>query len=66
MIPLHRPWFDEQEEAAAVRVIRDGRLAGNGDEGRALEAALRARLRAPHVLAISSATHALEIAIHLA
>lgn len=66
MIPLHRPWFDDQEEHAVRDVIRRGDLAGNGPEGRALEAELAERLETPHVLAVSSATHALEIAIHLA
>ena len=66
MIPLHRPWFDDQEELAVRDVIRRGQLAGNGTEGRALETELAARLDAPNVLAVSSASHALEIAIHLA
>ena len=65
-LPLHRPFLDEREEAAVVRVMRTGQLAGNGPEGQALEQALRTLLGAEHVVAVSSATHALEIATHLA
>ena len=64
-IPLHRPWFGPEEEAAVLRVIRAGELAGNGRECKALEDELRGYLGAAHVLAVSSASHALEIAIHL-
>ena len=65
MIPLHRPWLNQEEEAAALRVIRSGLLAGNGSEGLALEQELEATLGATYVLAVSSATHALEMAMHL-
>ena len=65
-IPLHRPWFGPEEEAAVLRVLRAGELAGNGPECKLLEEELRAHLGAKHVLAVSSASHALEIAIHLA
>lgn len=65
-IPLHRPWLDEREEAAVIRVMRTGQLAGNGPEGQALEEELRAELDSEHVIAVSSGTHALEIAVQLA
>ena len=65
-IPLHRPWLDEREEAAVIRVMRTGQLAGNGPEGQALEQELRAVLDVENVIAVSSATHALEIAAELA
>jgi dTDP-4-amino-4,6-dideoxygalactose transaminase len=65
VIPLHRPWFDTREEAAVLRVLRSGQLAGNGDECAALERDLQARLGASHVLALSSATHALELAMQI-
>ena len=65
MIPLHKPWIDDQEEAAVLRVLRSGRLAGNGPECAALERELQVRLGAGIVLALSSATHALELSAHL-
>jgi len=61
MIPLHRPWLDSQEETAVLRVLRNGQLAGNGVECAALERELQDRLGAGVVLALSSATHALEL-----
>ena len=64
-IPLHRPWFGEEEEVAILRVVRARELAGNGRECKMLEAELQALSGAKHVLAVSSATHALEIAVHL-
>jgi dTDP-4-amino-4,6-dideoxygalactose transaminase len=67
VIPLHRPWIGAEEESAVLRVLRSGHLAGNGPECRALEAELAARLGAPAggVLAVSSATHALELSMRL-
>ena len=65
MIPLHRPWFDHREEDAAVRVVRSGMLGGNGVECAALEAELGNLLGSPHVLATTSATHTLELAMYL-
>lgn len=65
MIPLHRPWFDRREEDAVLRVLRSGEVAGNGRECRVLERRLSERLGAPHVLAVASASAALEIAAHL-
>jgi dTDP-4-amino-4,6-dideoxygalactose transaminase len=62
MISLHRPWLDSEEETAVLRVLRSGRLAGNGVECAALERELQDRLAAGStVLALSSATHALEL-----
>jgi dTDP-4-amino-4,6-dideoxygalactose transaminase len=65
MIPLHRPWLDGEEEKAVLRLLRSGRLAGNGLECAALERELQARLGAGVVLALSSATHALELMMFL-
>jgi dTDP-4-amino-4,6-dideoxygalactose transaminase len=66
MIPLHRPWIDASDEAAVVRVLRSGRLAGNGAECAALERELHARLGGQHaVVSLSSATHALELMMQL-
>lgn len=64
-IPLHRPWFGEEESLAVARVLDRGELAGNGAESRALERELERRLATPFALALSSATHALEIAMEL-
>lgn len=65
MIALHRPWFGQDEEDAVLRVLREGSLAGNGPECRALEAEIGDRLDVDEVLVVSSATHGLEIAMHL-
>lgn len=66
MIPLHKPWIEPEDEAAVLRVLRSGRLAGNGAECTALERELRARLGGGHaVVLLSSATHALELSMHL-
>ena len=66
MIPLHKPWIEADDEAAVLRVLRSGRLAGNGPECAAFERELEARLGGTHsVVSLSSATHALELAMHL-
>lgn len=66
VIPLHRPWIDVEEEAAVLRVLRSGRLAGNGAQCAALEGELRTRLGGDAtVVSLSSATHALELAMLL-
>lgn len=65
MIPLHRPWIDQSEEAAVLRVLRRRALAGNGAECAALEHELGSRLDAAQVVAVGSATAALEIAAQL-
>lgn len=64
-VPLHRPWIGAAERAALARVLARGELAGNGVECRALEAELARQLDVSHALALSSATHALETAMHL-
>lgn len=49
-----------------LRVLRSGRLAGNGPECAALERELQARLGGTHVVVLlSSATHALELSMQL-
>ena len=66
MIPLHKPWIESEDEAAVLRVLRSGRLAGNGAECTALERELQARLGGGHaVVLLSSATHALELSMLL-
>ncbi|HEX9801030.1 MAG TPA: DegT/DnrJ/EryC1/StrS family aminotransferase [Thermoanaerobaculia bacterium] len=64
-VPLHRPWIGDAERQALARVLARGELAGNGEECRELESELGRRLAVSHALAVSSATHALEIAMHL-
>jgi dTDP-4-amino-4,6-dideoxygalactose transaminase len=65
MIPLNQPWYDHREEEAVVRVLRTGQLAGNGRECAALEEELAARLGVEYALAVSSGSHALEVAMEL-
>jgi dTDP-4-amino-4,6-dideoxygalactose transaminase len=48
-----------------LRVLRSGKLAGNGAEGMALERELQTFLGAETVLALASATHALELTMRL-
>jgi len=64
-ISLHRPFYDDGEERAVLRVLRSGRLAGNGEECAALERELGLRFDCRFVLATSSASHALEMAMLL-
>ncbi len=63
LIPLSRPYLDEEEEAAVVAALRCGELAGDGPCCRAVEALLRDLCDVPHVLLTSSCTHALELAL---
>jgi dTDP-4-amino-4,6-dideoxygalactose transaminase len=64
-VPLHRPWIGDEERAALARVLARGELAGNGPECRELESELAARLGIRHALVLTSATHALEVAMEL-
>ena len=64
-VPLHRPWFDEREQAAARAVLASGRVAGDGVHGRELERLLSAHMGAG-VLTVNSCTSALEIAVKIA
>jgi len=65
-VPLHRPWFDEREQAALLRVLATARVAGDNTQCRELERQLAAFLGARAVLAVNSCTAALEIAIRIA
>ena len=65
MIPLSRPFLDYREEEAVLRVLRSGRIGGNGAECHFLESELRGVLEAEHVLAVSTCSHALEITMEL-
>ena len=61
-IPFSTPDVDETDIAAVTRVLRSGWLT-TGDETLALEAELAQRLGVPHVVAVSSCTAALELAL---
>jgi perosamine synthetase len=62
MVPHSRPSLGTEEEEAAVRVIRSGMLS-QGREVRELEADLCRFLEAAHVVAVSSGTAALHLAL---
>jgi perosamine synthetase len=65
MIPLTRPWIDEAEIQAVTDVLRSGWLT-QGTQVSAFEAAFRGRVGAPHAIAVSSCTTALQQALHVA
>ena len=62
MIPHSRPSLGPEEEAAACRVIRSGRLA-QGQEVAELESELSDVLGVAHVVAVSSGSAALHLAL---
>ncbi len=66
MIRLHQPWYDKREERAVLKVLRSRQLAGNGKECAALEEELAAKLKAKYAFAVSSGSHALEMAMEIA
>jgi dTDP-4-amino-4,6-dideoxygalactose transaminase len=65
-LPLHKPWFDEREEAAVRSVLSGTHVAGDGVHGRELERLLRESTGARGVLAVNSCTAALEMAVEIA
>lgn len=62
-IPFHKPYFDEREAEAAAQAVRAMETVGGGPRMKRVEAALRARFGVKHLLAITSGTHALELAM---
>jgi dTDP-4-amino-4,6-dideoxygalactose transaminase len=62
MIPVARPWMDEQEAAAARRAILSGWVT-QGPEVAAFEREFANAVGAPHACAVSSCTTALHIAL---
>src|SRR5678815_5329181 len=62
LIPVARPWMDEQEAAAARRVILSGWVT-QGPEVAAFEREFADAVGAPHACAVSSCTTALHIAL---
>jgi len=62
IIPIARPWMDEQEAAAARRVILSGWIT-QGPEVAAFEREFADAVDAPHACAVSSCTTALHVAL---
>lgn len=61
-IPLARPWFDDQEPAAAAEVVRSGMLC-QGAKTAAFEEAFAGAVGARHAIAVSSGSTALLVAL---
>jgi len=62
-IPYHASDLGPEELAAVARCLQGGRIGGNGPLCRRAEERLRAITGARHVLLVTSATHALELAL---
>src|SRR3954470_5996528 len=62
MIPVARPWMEEQEADAARRAILSGWVT-QGPEVAAFEREFAAAVGAPHACAVSSCTTALHVAL---
>jgi dTDP-4-amino-4,6-dideoxygalactose transaminase len=62
IIPVARPWMDEQEAAAARRAILSGWIT-QGPEVAAFEREFGDAVGAPHACAVSSCTTALHVAL---
>lgn len=63
IVPLNCPCLGVEEERAAVRAIRSGAIGGGGPLGRELGNLVEEMLDARHALAVTSCTHALEMAM---
>lgn len=61
-IPFSQPPLGPAEFEAVSTAIRDGRIGGNGQIGKRVEARLRASTGAPHVLLTPNATQAMDVA----
>jgi dTDP-4-amino-4,6-dideoxygalactose transaminase len=63
MIPINRPWIDEQEKKEVVKVLEENALTTAAREGgkrvRNFESHMRSYLGVKHVLAVNSGTAAL-------
>lgn len=64
VIPVMKPWLDEQEARAAADVVSSGWLA-QGPRVAEFEAAFAPRVGSQHGVAVSSCTTALHLALHL-
>ncbi len=65
LLPLTRPWMDEEEAQAAADAVRRQQLIGGGSVGRAAEQDLAAWLDGRAPLFLNSCTAALEAAVWL-
>ena len=65
MIPLNRPWIDQREEEAVVRVMRTGWIT-QGPEAAQFEDEFASAVGAAHACAVSSCTAALHLALRAA
>ncbi len=62
-IPFHVPDLDDRERDAVLLALTSGQLGGDGELGRRAETRLAELTGADHVLLVTSATHALELAL---
>jgi dTDP-4-amino-4,6-dideoxygalactose transaminase len=62
MIPVMRPWLDNEEAEAAAEAVASGWIA-QGPRVREFEKAFAAAIGAPHAVAVSSCTAALHLAL---
>lgn len=62
-IPLHRSTLDESDVQAVADLLRSGSLASDGAWTKRAQALLAERFGLRHVLLVTSATHALELAM---
>lgn len=63
-IPFSRPSLGPREAEAVARAIREGRIVGNGEICKRVEARLAELTRGPHVLLTPSATQAMDVALY--
>jgi len=63
MIPVHRPFLSRVDVQAVTRVLTTRQIGGNGPVGRDVERLLARQLDAPHVLLMTSCTHACQAAL---
>lgn len=62
-IPLTKPYYGPEEEAAVLAVLRTGNVGGDGEQCKAAEAYMRERFGVKHALLTTSCTHAMELAL---
>jgi dTDP-4-amino-4,6-dideoxygalactose transaminase len=63
-IAFGKPDLDEAEIEAVAKLIRGGKIGGDGPATKRLEAEMAAYLGVPKVFLTTSGTHALELAMH--
>lgn len=62
-IPLSRPDIQPEDVEAVAELLRGGAIASDGPATKAAQAALSDAFGIPHVLLVTSATHAMELAL---